>query len=85
MVLVLALFSGASLGLDDNFEGCRRRAQRIIQGKETYGSINNITIWDPERPLIYTGFVRGLDPHYSREDVLTLTYDGGHTSVHAQQ
>lgn len=60
----------------DKFAVCRERVVGIIEGNQTYGNINNITIW--ERPLIYTGDIQGLDPRYSRANVLTLTLDGKH-------
>lgn len=59
-----------------NSERAEIRALDIIRHNKTYGDINNITIWDPKRPLIYTGPVHRLNPPFLRQDILTLTYEG---------
>jgi len=71
---ILVLFPGVASGFDDKFKSCQKRVLGIIHDNIAYKDIDNTTIW--ERPFIYTGPIQGLDPHYSREDVLTLTYDG---------
>ncbi|OIW22757.1 hypothetical protein CONLIGDRAFT_694582 [Coniochaeta ligniaria NRRL 30616] len=58
----------------DKFQVCRNKTLGILAGNETLGDINNVTIW--ERGYMYTGPVQGLDPRFSREHILTLTYDG---------
>ncbi|KAK0741302.1 hypothetical protein B0T18DRAFT_440629 [Schizothecium vesticola] len=53
---------------------CQERVVGIIEGNQTYNGIDNTTLWN--RPLVYTGPIRGMDPRYSRGEVLTLTYEG---------
>jgi len=76
--IVLVILSCVASGYVDKFDTCRHLVLGIIDGNKTYGDIDNITIW--ERPYIYSGGIRGLDPSYPRADILTLTYDGKHRS-----
>jgi hypothetical protein len=75
-LLVAAIFLRSAIGQDlDEFERCKIRIDRILNGTETFGAINNDTI----APFLYTGPVRGMNIEYartSRNSFTTLTTQG---------
>lgn len=75
-LLTVAIFSRSAIGGDlDKFDICKIRIDRILNGTETFGAINNDTI----APFLYTGPVRGMNIEYartSRDNFTTLTTQG---------
>ena len=76
VVTTLPCAYGAASVWVDKFSSCRERTVNVLEGNQAYGDINNVTIW--EHSYVYTGTIHGLDPHYSRANLVTLTFDGKH-------
>ncbi|KAH6869418.1 hypothetical protein B0T10DRAFT_533871 [Thelonectria olida] len=75
-LLVEAIFLRSAICYDlGKFDKCKIRIDRILNGTETFGAINNDTI----APFLYTGPVRGMNIEYaqtSRNSFITLTTQG---------
>lgn len=72
-VLLIGIAAGQDSG--SKFDICKIRVERIRNGTETFGTINNETIED----YIYDGPVQGMNPEYartSRNKFLTLKTSG---------
>ena len=73
LAVLICLWSGAS-GQVDLFDQCKARVERILNGTESFGPVNNETI--EEYGYIYRGPVAGLHPDFPRERLLTITVKG---------
>ncbi|SCO76798.1 uncharacterized protein FRV6_01010 [Fusarium oxysporum] len=75
-LLMMTIFFRSAIGQDlDKFDRCKIRLNRILNGTETFGAINNYTV----APFLYTGPVRGMNSEYartSRNSFTTLTTQG---------
>ncbi|KIL90227.1 hypothetical protein FAVG1_05957 [Fusarium avenaceum] len=75
-LLTVTLFSIGAIGQHlDKFDRCKIRLEGIMNGTETFGTINNVTVTE----FIYTGPVRGMKNEYartSRNNFTTLTTEG---------
>lgn len=75
-LLTMTIFFSSAIGQDlDKFDRCKIRLDRILNGTETFGAINNYTV----APFLYTGPVRGMNSEYarkSRNSFTTLTTQG---------
>jgi len=74
-LLAAALFRGSALGRESTLDVCKTRVERILNGTETFGAINNETI----APFLHTGPVKGIsfeDRQISRADIITITTQG---------
>jgi hypothetical protein len=76
VTLVLIAVNGVTAVFVDEFDVCKDNIKKIINGTLTMGDINNVTIWEPERGLLFTGTPKELDNHYPRELYITPTYKG---------
>jgi hypothetical protein len=68
------------IGRESEFETCKSRVARILNGTEIFRGISNETIG----PLIYTGPVPRLsfqDGQMSRNDFITITTQGTSLSL----
>ena len=74
VVVIWTLARGVEAQLVNKFDVCRDNTKAILNGTLTLGDLNQITI--RERGFIYDGPVRGLNPMYPRDKILTLTYPG---------
>ncbi|WJG35083.1 uncharacterized protein FOBCDRAFT_199470 [Fusarium oxysporum Fo47] len=72
-LLTVTILFRRAIGQDlDKFDRCKIRLDRILNGTETFGAINNDTV----APFLYTGPVRGMNIEYaqtSRNSFTTLT------------
>lgn len=75
-VLVAATVNGVSADFVDKFDVCKDNIKGIMNGTITIGDINNVTIFQPERGLVFTGIPKELAKDYPREQYITLTYKG---------
>lgn len=75
-LLTVTILFRRAIGQDlDKFDRCKIRLDRILNGTETFGAINNDTV----APFLYTGPVRGMNIEYaqtSRNSFTTLTTQG---------
>lgn len=74
-LLAAALFAKTAISRESTFDACRSRIERILNGAEEFGAINNETI----KPLLYTGPVRGIDfenGQISRDNFITIKTQG---------
>ncbi|KAK4442510.1 hypothetical protein QBC34DRAFT_363639 [Podospora aff. communis PSN243] len=69
----LILLLPSALG-DSFLDQCKTRIEGILNGTETYGAVTNWTI--DELGYIYHGPVGGINPSFSRENLLVVTKDG---------
>jgi hypothetical protein len=76
VVLVAATVNGVSADFVDKFDVCKGNVQGIMNGSIIMGDINNVTIRQPERGLMFTGTPKELAKDYPREQYITLTYKG---------
>jgi hypothetical protein len=78
-VIVAATLNGASADFIDKFDVCKNNVKGILNGTINIGDINNVTIRQPERGLMFTGTPKELVKSYPREQYITLTYKGKQT------
>ncbi|KAK4643897.1 hypothetical protein QC761_300030 [Podospora bellae-mahoneyi] len=73
--VLCADLAGAQDYVGPNFERCQKRVTSILEGKEEWNGINNVTV----EQYIYRGAVRGMNSEYeqtSRDKFITITTEG---------